>query len=332
MEKIYFYAPNKKTHSFFAGQIPQWNDIKEIRKFQSGNFTSWIFTTYCRIKNAGFPCEIIDYLPEKGIVIADRDTLGNIYPYLEKLMLICAKGDREYHPSAHLHIVHNMNDQKKIINSIWNPYYISHWPQPSIIPRKRDRNSLVENIAFIGSRSNICQELLSDKWIKSLEELDCKWYPMFDKNQWHDYSNIDAIVAVRSFDKLHYLHKPASKLINCWQAHVPAILTPESAFLAAKKSDLDFLVVNSIDETIEAVKKLKNNPQLYLAMVQNGQARYKEFSEDKITKDWINFFEKFAIPHYQEWLSMSEIERRTIFSKRYLRLKFERIKQRLKFN
>lgn len=250
MKTIYFYSPNKNIHRLFRQENLQWSDIVNTRKMVSGNFTSWILTTYFQVKNNGLSCQFIDSIPKEGILIADRDTLGNKYPYLGKTMLICAKGDREFHSSAHLHIVHNPSDVENQKNSLWNPYYIPHWTQPNLIQRSPERSSLVRNIAFMGSRSNFAKELKSDRWIKALENLGCQWYPLFSPTQWMDYSNIDVIVAIRSFDGNNYTNKPASKLVNSWCAGFPAILKPESAFVDIRKSELDFLIVNSLDEAI----------------------------------------------------------------------------------
>jgi hypothetical protein len=269
-------------------------------------------------------------MPEKGIVIADRDTLGNKYPYLGEVMLICAKSDKEFHPSAHLHVVHNPIDCQNKRNSLWNPYHIPHWPQPGLIPRSRDRASLVENIAYLGTRSNLAKEFNTDKWKQALTDLGCNWLPIFSPSSWNDYSNIDVVVAVRSFEDGSYLNKPASKLINCWQASVPAILGgSESAFASIRKSELDFLSVSSIDEAINMVSKLKKNPKLYMLMIENGQKRFQDFNESKVTYNWIEFFEKSAFPEYSRWLKLSEFHRLRLFTMRYFKLKQSRMTNRI---
>lgn len=308
-------------HYLFNQEVQQWMGI-------SNNFTCWIVKTYLHVKQSGIPCEVVDHIPKKGIVIADRDTLGNTYPYLDRVMLICTKGDREFHPSAHLHVVQNPSDLLKRRNLVWNPYYIPLWPQPGLIPRSKERGSLVENVAFMGTRSNFAKELLSEKWIDSLDTLGCKWHPVFNPNQWIDYGSIDIIVAVRSFDRRTYTHKPANKLINCWRAGVPAIIGPESAFLAVRKSELDFILVNSIDEAIDAVKRLKKDRKLYISMVENGLKRAKEFSDNVITENWRNFFHEYVFPEYEKWQPMSEFRRRFLFVTRYIKLKLDRMQAR----
>lgn len=322
-EVIHFYAPDKKTHYFFE------EEEEEIIKICSNNFTTWIVRTYLQVKKSGIPCKIVDTIPEEGIVIADRDTLSNAYPYLGKVMLICAKGDREFHPSAHFHVVQNPVDIQNTKNSLWNPYYIPIWAQPGLVPRAIIRGSLVENVAFVGARDNLAKDFYSEKWNHALSSLGCNWAAIFDRKKWCDYSNIDIVVAVRSFDKNSHTHKPASKLVNCWRASVPAVLAPESAFLSVRESELDFLIVNSIEEAIDAVRSLKENPELYMSMIENGLKRAQEFDDEKIAEYWINFFQIRVFPEYTKWSKRSEASRISLFAKRYLRLKKDRMKSRL---
>ncbi len=321
--KVYFYAPDKETHRLFE------QDWEEVIKAKSSNLTTWIIGTYSHIRQAGIACEIVDTLPRQGIVIADRDTLGNHYPYLGKVMLICAKADREFHPSAYTHVVQNSADLQNRQNSLWRPYYIPHWLQPGLIGRSVARGTLVENIAFIGTRSNLAKEFYDEKWTRALAELGCVWQPLFSPAAWADYSDIDAVVAVRSFDGQTYAHKPASKLVNCWRAGVPAILAPESAFLSIQKSALDFQAVSSIEEAIAAVKQLKEDPALYLSIVNNGWERAQEFSDEKITEHWVEFFQTTVFPDYDRWIQASEVSRLLSFSQRYAKLKVERVQNRL---
>lgn len=326
---IYFYAPDRRLHPFFEQPSLSWSDISQARKIHSGNFTSWILSTYLQLKKTGLTCEVIDHIPSSGIVLADRDTLGNRYPYLGKTLLVCAKGDREFHPSAHTHVVHNSTMLKDKKQSLWHPYYIPHWSQPGIIPRAASRESQVENIAFMGTRSNLAKDFYTDKWTHALSDLGCNWMPVFSPDKWSDYSDIDAVVAVRSFDGQTYAHKPASKLVNCWRAGVPAILAPESAFLSIQKSALDFQAVSSIEEAIAAVKQLKEDPALYCSIVNNGLERAQEFSDAKITEHWVEFFQTTVFPDYDRWIQASEVSRLLSFSQRYAKLKVERVQNRL---
>ena len=58
-------------------------------------------------------------------------------------------------PPAHINIVCNPVDFEKNRHSIWNPYcLVSLWPQPGLIPRLKERDCLVENVAYITNKKS----------------------------------------------------------------------------------------------------------------------------------------------------------------------------------
>lgn len=321
MQKIYFYAPSIIHQKIIQEDHTQWMG-------HHSNFMAWIAQTYFYLKQAGVKCEITEKIPNEGILIADRDTLASNYPFLDQVMLICAKSDKEYHPSAHLHTVHNPLDWEREKNTIWHPHLINHWPMPGLIPRDKKRFSKVENIAYIGSKSQIAAELESTKWKDALLSLNCYWMPIFNNTQWNDYSCLDVIVAARSFESDIYLNKGAIKLLNAWHGGVPAILTPESGFMAERKTDLDFMIVRSLEEAVQSVEKLKNSPELYQKMVENGYERAKEYTIQKTIEKWVLFFNDVAFPAYAEWSKLSKTQKRVLFLKRYFNFKYNRVKDK----
>ncbi len=106
-------------------------------------------------------------------------------------------------------------------------------------------------------------------------------------------------------------------------------MAPESAFMAVRKSELDFLVVHSLEEAIAAVAQLKNQPTLYRAIVENGWKRSQEFTEEKITADWMHFFHHTVFPQYETWLSLSKLQRQASFLDRYIRFRSYRLQGRI---
>jgi hypothetical protein len=80
--------------------------------------------------------------------------------------------------------------------------------------------------------------------------------------------------------------KPATKLVNAWQAGVPALLGPEQAFQELRRSELDYLEVASVAEAREAVLQLRRDPGLYRAMVENGLRRGEEFAPEALVPRW----------------------------------------------
>lgn len=338
MNKIYFLSPDEKTTQLINVQDP--NCFLGCHDY----FTSDIATTYFYLKKAGLDCEVTNQIPAAGILLSDQVSLnklllkkskyfGTVFKYPSNTlgsvikgnaMLIVLKVDRKYHPAAHINIVSNPLDFEKNRNSIWNPYcLVSIWPQPGLIPRLKERNCLVENVAYLGHKSQLAEELKSDRWRDALSSLGCNWLPIFDPKQWGDYRHIDLVITARSFDNNPYINKPANKLINCWRTGVPAIVTPESAILAERKTELDFLMVNSLEEAILAVKKLKSDSDLYAKMVSNGIERAKNFTAEKGLERLLIFFNDFAFPAYEKWKKLTENQKKVLFIRRCFKFSFQ---------
>ena len=198
-----------------------------------------------------------------------------------------------------------------------------HWTQPGLIPRSSQRGDKFENIAFMGKAHNLAPELKSKEWQASLEELGLNWIVIQNPEKWHDYSDIDAILAIRSFDKSTYPTKPASKLYNAWLAGVPAILGNDSAFSLEQKNDLDYVRVVTIKDAINAIEKLKSSPNLRSHIVANGKMRSQEIQPAVLVKKWRNFLVDIAIPSYYKWSNQSEIKRKFFIFSRTIGLKIK---------
>ena len=86
--------------------------------------------------------------------------------------------------------------------------------------------------------------------------------------------------------------KPATKLYNAWFAGVPAILPNEYAYRQLRKSELDYIEIKQPEDAANAILKLKNNPDLYRAMVENGLKRSNEFAREKIVAQWVDLLQR----------------------------------------
>ncbi|NOK71008.1 MAG: Glycosyltransferase involved in cell wall bisynthesis [Chloroflexi bacterium AL-N10] len=315
---IYFYLPDAD----WRDDMPNAPDIY-WEEFGRGIYC-WTLQTYLYLKADGFPCELVKRIPDEGIVIAHRDSFSYELRPTKKVLMVCIKPDRNPHPYAQLHVVQNPQDAKNLKNS----YFIPLWRQPGLIPRDSTRGDCFKNIAYFGINSNLASELKTSSWSKQLADLGLNWQ-IIPQNRWYDYNNIDVIVAVRSFQQQDYTNKPATKLYNAWLAGVPAILGEESAFQAERKSQLDYIEVNCLNEIIKALKSLQEQPELYRAMIDNGQIRTQEILPEKVRKKWTAFFVNTAAPAYYNWCNLSDWERKAFLQTCYLKIKFNALKQHL---
>ena len=189
---------------------------------------------------------------------------------------------------ANVHVIQNPTDPKLRKHVA---YFIPFWPQYNLIKRSADRS--VENLSYRGWQRWQDWHIQKPPFVEKMTALGMKLDFRFEDRsiEWHDYSKADIVLAVRSFDGNSFVNKPATKLYNAWCAEVPAILGPESAYQALRRGPLDFLEVKSEEEVVVAIKRLKEDPQLYKQMVENGQQRSADFSTERVLQHWLSFIE-----------------------------------------
>ncbi|EDX73450.1 hypothetical protein MC7420_3624 [Coleofasciculus chthonoplastes PCC 7420] len=330
---IYFYIPRNKWPDDYIPEIPenywQWYQSRSSRYL---SMYHWILQTYLHLKADGFPCQLIDTMPTEGIVLSHRYSLPDNLQPQPRLLIVCIQADNKPHPYAQLHLVQNPTQEtSRQWLTLRECYYIPHWTHPGLIPRDPSRGNKFENIAFFGYDENLAPELKQTLWYEQLNNLGLNWYVVSRQNHFNDYSYVDAILAVRSFQSSdQYNWKPATKLHNAWRAGVPAILGCESAFRSERKSELDYIEVASLSDVISALKRLRDDLEFRQAMVDNGKVRAEDTEPDKMVNQWKSFLINKAIPAHERWCS-TPVWRQQAFlkSRRYVTLKLEGIQRRL---
>lgn len=336
---IYFYIPADKLPTCGlpqnASSFWEWLSCHpSISPMQSGG-CFWTLQTYLYLNDYGFPCKLVETMPDEGIVLSHRDFLDDSIQPGSKLLLVCLRADVDRHPYAQLHVVQNPYQAiPSGFMTLWESHFIPHWPQPSIIPRNPQRGHTFENVTFLGNEVNLVSEFCDHSWYDHLQDLGLKFQKKLNHHEWHDYSDIDVILAIRSFGRQNdWRGKPASKLYNAWHAGVPAILSYESAFQSEQKSDLDYLEATSLNEVISSLKQLQDNQELRQAMIENGWLRAKETHPDNMVKKWQDFLIKVATPTYKKWCSIPHWQQQIFFNARRsfmeLRPSYYRLKTQL---
>lgn len=329
MPTVYFYIPQDDWPSHgLPNYIQRENIVTYLQPLGTpsrvGTIYNWILQTYLWLKADGFPCTLVGILPSEGIVISYWGSLPIDFKPSANLLIVSVLADGLYpHPYTQMRIVQNPRQ----VLSFHDSYYMPHWPQPGLIPRIASRDDRFETIGYFGDISNLSPKLISPSWQAQLKALSLKWH-VVESDRWHDYSQIDVVLAVRDFQKCDYFQKPASKLFNAWHAGVPAILGRESAFQAERKSDLDYIEVSSPDEVLAALKRLRDHPDLRQAMIANGRLRAEETSFKSLTARWSDLITQVAMPAYEAWSSASYMTQQSLFMQRFLAKKLNGLSHR----
>jgi hypothetical protein len=294
----------------------------------------WVVLTNMHLRGYDFPCELTATIPHKGITITHSDFLSTLLKPRPQQFIVEFKPDRYLRCIySNFVIVQNRHDPicRGINRLIIKSAFIKYWPQPGLIPRDPQREDRFENICFMGHPEQFTQDV--ETLESEIQKLGLKWRIM-PREKWHDYSEVDAIVAVRPGGphkiKCYFTpdSKPASKLYNAWIAGVPAILSPDSAFEDLFISEFDYLKAENVPEIIERLKQLMNDPALRKSMIENGKKRATEFNSEVITEDWIKIIQNRIVPAYNNW-SRSPYHRYLFFFSRTLAYGISRVIQEM---
>ena len=257
----------------------------------------WTLQTYLRLSSAGHAVHLSDTLPDAGIVVFAafhhrivRRRLGSSRP-----ILVAIRGDKKETLLADFEVVQNGRyaDERR-------RFFVPYWPQPGLIPRDAARGSRIATVSFKGFARNLHPYFQGGDWHDWLDEVGLEWVdatkPLGDvpdlpvTADWHDYRSTDVVVGYRRPDAPDaarlYTSKPAAKLSNCWHAGVPAILGPEHAYRELRRSELDYIEIERPEQARDAILELRADPDLYLAMVENGFERAPDFSRAAVTDRW----------------------------------------------
>ncbi len=232
--------------------------------------------------------ELVHDIPRDGIVIALTGTLPPHFRAPQGMFLAGVIADGLPHPSAHCHIAQNAAHAHRLPRGIFMP----HWTQPGLLMRDPVRGNTFERVAFYGTKSNLAPELQTPEWAEHLLHTVGCTFDIRSAEHWHDYHDVDVVLAVRTFGRQRQLHKPATKLYNAWRAGIPFIGGRNSAFAADGNPGRDYLIARSPDEIIRHLQKLKSDENFYCSLVEQGLRKAADYSDESITARWRKLVEE----------------------------------------
>jgi glycosyl transferase family 1 len=287
---VSFYLPDRQA---LQGLDPETLDCdRDWEVFGTGVYV-WVLQTFLRLRAAGAPVRLSKTPPASGVVLAHADYVQRLLaeaPAAPDLTIVSTRADRPQQIYADLEVVQNGSSVEDF------QLFIPSWLQPGLIPRSPDRGVRVEKVAYVGARKQLHGDLAAAEWADALRSRGLCWDlrmvtfagndHLYSNHRWNDYSTSDLVVALRPAATWNVTSKPAAKLTNAWAAGVPAILSPELPYRELRRSSLDYLDARSGAEALDAIDRLRSDPALYSAMVENGFARAREFHNDRLTARW----------------------------------------------
>lgn len=310
MQEVAFYIPREQAPPPAMRRALEKGERFALKTSGSdATERAWVYQTFVHLRASGFPCRLVHEVPKAGVLVAFVDSFGRLPTSLrDDVFFVCVVADSRFHPFANWHVVQNPRQTRRSRNSTFLP----HWPQPFLQPRDPERGSTFENVYYYGHYPNLVPKLRSTRWRERLKKELGVRFRLRDAAEWHDYRDTDAVVAVRSFEEpAHaFLHKPATKLYNAWLAGVPAVCGKESALRAERRSEYDYLEVGSLDETIRALRFLKDHPCWVRKMRKNAARRAQAHTAEAVRERWRAFLTRTVQPQYQQWRQTSLLRRR----------------------
>lgn len=265
---------------------------RDWRDFVTGE-RAWILQTYMRLRASGVPVHLSNSLPPAGLAVfsSKQRRLLRRAAVPNGVVLVGVREDVGEALIADFELVQNATQADGV-----HRFLMPLWPQPGLLPRTADRGTRVENVAFKGFINNLAPEFREATWREALRQRNLGWLTdavsytreaiQHQGLAWNDFRTIDVLLAIRPAAADLHPNKPATKLYNAWHAGVPAILGPELAYRDLRRSELDYIEADSAPTALAAIDRLRADPALYAAMIENGLHRAAEFSVQQLTQRW----------------------------------------------
>jgi hypothetical protein len=286
---VYFFLPGEPD----LEPLRQLDPDLDWRRFVRGEH-AWILQTYLRLHALGHPVELVSTPPNEGLVVYHAKHARLLLRHRRRLgraVLLAVRGDLHEPASADFQVLQNGLEADGT-----SRFHVPHWRQPGLVPRDPARGTEVRRIAFKGYRQNLHPAFAAPAWQAAVEREGLEWVvdaTRFEKARtdpdelrWHDFRDVDLVLAVRPPGRSLHPNKPATKLYNAWTAGVPALLGSEAAYRELRTGELDYLEVDTPEAALAAIRRLRAEPRLYQAMVQRGPERAQRFTPAAIGAEW----------------------------------------------
>jgi hypothetical protein len=279
--------------------LDQQQDLSTVTKILIGTWV-WCLPAYIYLKSRGtLPVMLSNKYDERYINLVHSDVLVKM-PGKSSEFIVCVQADFTYRGWAHFHLVQNRNQL------VDNSAFVPLWVHPGLLGRATSRTG-VHRVAYAGQTFNNNLAGTTDTWQELLSPYGIE-FSAIANDAWHDLREVDVLVGVRTFDLQPHDKKPPSKLINAWHARIPFIGGHDSAYKQIGVPEEDYLLVETPKEVVQAIMRLRDDPQLYEKLVRNGTAKALQYTQESIISTWEKLLTGTILQRYEKWKSRRQME------------------------
>ncbi len=301
-EKIYFVVsniPEEVRHHLVSKEknnfIEQLN-FTDYSALWSGQEWVWIIQTFLHLKKTDLDIELVSHPVKDAICVTHFDTTKNKIWGADSFV-VGIRSDTSPMRMKEFEIV-----QSPAVLSHKNSHFMCLWPQAHLIPRDPNRGNRIETISYFGGPGGLSPKFSDERFKESLGKLGVKLSLNFNTASWNDYRDTDLVIAVRNHHHpLLIKTKPASKLINTWQAGCVGLLGKEPAYRKIGRMGKDYFEVETPHDVLKVIEKLKSSPHIYDSVRQNGIKKYKDFSFIALQEQWVDLLMGSITDEFLQW-------------------------------
>ncbi|MEN7972429.1 MAG: hypothetical protein ABFR47_01200 [Verrucomicrobiota bacterium] len=302
-EKVFIYiSPSADINAYPDNLQGDMSVFRQARSIQ--HEVQWIF--YLMLKDQGLDVSICHDFPDRGILLIHKSHVKK-FAWNPNLFVVSLQWDYKRDDRAQMHLVSNNYKTTKAslgwldrLSFQGLQHYVPPIMHPVIIPHDAEREDQIEKIAFIGDPKNLDEAFKTGAFESAVQQLGMEFIVRSDPDKMADFSDIDVVMAIRKIGQI-ISNKPPTKLINSWRGGVPAILGCELGFREARETEYDYIEVDSVEDVLNALSRLKDDVEFRHEMIANAKRRGAPFSAEGQQQIWVEFFKNTIIPAYHDW-------------------------------
>lgn len=296
--------------NFVHHDLGRWDDLRNLdspplphelpNRFTEG-WDCWTIQPYLHLKRRGWDVRLGFGLVPGMINIMHADTFLMRGPSRHAFSFVI-RADRPPVVGADMLAVQNpvLADPRRRVAPV---HYLPLFPEPGLVPRDSSRGPKLERMAYMGRIAHLAEPFRSPAFRSDLRKMGIELE--IRESDWWDYTEIDAVLAIRQAPRELLRTKPATKLYNAWIAGCIPFLGDEPAYAALRRSELDYIHVSSTRDVLAGVCRLQEDPPYAAAMRENAANRAREFTTERIVETWENLLSGPVEDAYRRWQERS---------------------------